>query len=196
MTGFRSALLSTFSTLFAVWLMSAAMATAAPMVWSGLTTNFTKNPFEIPLPVDQITPSVGLTRGSSQGLYNASQEGFFSSYVSPADTEWATSYNNPTETISATNWAALTFADWTSAYGGGGLLATNITQLDAVVHLITDDIYLDLRFTSWDSQPPSGTGFSYLRSTPEPASILLLAVGALLLMAGRRAARHTSGFAA
>ena len=37
---------------------------------------------------------------------------------------------------------------------------------DAVVHLVTDDIYLSIRFTSWPTghQTPPG-GFSYVRST-------------------------------
>ena len=35
--------------------------------------------------------------------------------------------------------------------------------VNAVVHLIAEDIYLDLRVTSWTSR---GGGFSYIRSTP------------------------------
>src|ERR1039458_1877497 len=45
--------------------------------------------------------------------------------------------------------------------------------------LISDDIYLDIKFTSWSGS--SGGGFAYLRSTPplvpEPAARLLILTG-------------------
>ena len=34
-----------------------------------------------------------------------------------------------------------------------------------VVHLISDDIYIDIKITSWESGSNSGGGFSYERST-------------------------------
>jgi hypothetical protein len=48
---------------------------------------------------------------------------------------------------------------WAAHYPPGSV------GVDAVVHLITDDIYLSLKFTSW-SASGSGGGFSYERSTP------------------------------
>jgi hypothetical protein len=144
----------------------AAGAGAQPIVWTGPTITFTKPAFAFPPPEDQLTANVAFTRGDSQGLYNAAQESFYSFGVSPADTAWATSRNNPGEMISATNWAALNFTTWESAYGGPGNLALEITQRDAVVHLVTDDIYLDLRFTQWSVGSASGGSFSYDRSTP------------------------------
>jgi hypothetical protein len=39
---------------------------------------------------------------------------------------------------------------------------------DAVLHLIAEDIYIDIRFTNWAQR--SGGGFTYVRSTPPPAS--------------------------
>src|SRR6185436_13721731 len=38
----------------------------------------------------------------------------------------------------------------------------------AVLHLKTDDIYLDIKFTSWSSTSINGGGFSYERSSPAP----------------------------
>jgi len=74
---------------------------------------------------------------------------------------------NETETIAATNWANLQFTDWLDAYGGAGSQGLNIIGLNAVVHLTLDNIYLDIKFTSWPNghQFPSG-GFSYQRAEP------------------------------
>jgi hypothetical protein len=62
-----------------------------------------------------------------------------------------------------------------------------------VVHLISDDIYLDINFTSWtQGGDVNGGGFSYTRSTPgaspvpEPATATLLVLGAAAGMAVRR----------
>jgi hypothetical protein len=64
---------------------------------------------------------------------------------------------------------------------------------NAVLHLISDDIYLSVKFTAWGG---SGTnGFAYTRSTPPPAAPLM--TGARL--AGQAAFRitftNTPGFA-
>ena len=69
---------------------------------------------------------------------------------------------NGTTTIAATNWQQLTFTTWADAYEGpSSQLIGNITTHNAVVHLVTDDIYLDLTFTGFDS----GGFFTYERST-------------------------------
>jgi hypothetical protein len=142
----------------------------AQAVWSGYDFSFTKaNSADPSLPQnqDRITSNVWLTRSSSRGLFNIESEIFYQS-TSPADTEWATSLNNPGGTISAANSAALTFEPWIDAYGGSssGQLPARLIGRDAVVHLITDDIYLDLRFTAWSEA--SGGGFAYVRAM-EPA---------------------------
>ena len=149
--------------LAAAWLLVAATAHAVPVVWSGLTFTFIK-PAGAPLPppADQITQNVALTRGSSMGLYNAERElGYNGS--GPTDTEWATDIINPGKMIAATNWQALTFGSWLSAYGGGGQVGHQIEGRNAVVHLITDDIYLDLRFSHWGSGFGDGS-FTYTRA--------------------------------
>jgi hypothetical protein len=62
----------------------------------------------------------------------------------------------------------LTFAPWIDAYGGqgGATLPARLTGGDAVLHLITDDIYLDIRFTDWSFQCCGG--FAYDRALPPP----------------------------
>lgn len=141
---------------------------AAQSVWSGLSFSFSKgNNVDVTLPEnqDRITDSVWLTRDVLRGIFNINQESFYDS-LSPADTEWATDLmlENAGETIAATNWADLTFTNWITAYGGTGStqLPARLIGRDAVVHLITDDVYLDLQFTDWTAA--GGGGFSYDRA--------------------------------
>jgi hypothetical protein len=141
----------------------------AQTVWSGFDVQFAKALFAdptMPENQDRITESVWITRSTNQGLFNASVEGGFSEGVSPQDTEWATALMpaNAGEEIAASNWADLTFDDWVNAYGGSGsmLLPTRLLNNNAVVHLITDNVYLDLRFTNWSG--PGGS-FAYERGT-------------------------------
>jgi PEP-CTERM motif len=164
--------------ILALLLSQVGRASAAPSVWTGPPVSFTKT---AGTPQDSLTPNVALTRGSTQGMYNAVSETSFNS-ASPAGTEWATAVNNPSVTITATNWAALSFTDWTHAYGGpGNTLQSNITSKNAVVHLITDNIYLNLQFTNFTS----GGAFAYQRSTPvpEPSTIALAGIALISLIA-------------
>lgn len=147
----------------------------AQTVWSGLTFRFSKSDAADPtLPEnqDRITSNVWITRRATfQGLVNAKTECGLSdcTYMhnfSPADTAWATAGMpaNTGKTIAATNWQNLSFTNWEVAYGnhvGGNILTP--TYRDAVVHLITDNIYLDLRFTDWTGS--GGGGFAYQRAT-------------------------------
>jgi hypothetical protein len=166
-------------------------SSAAPTVWSGFTFEFIKPPFATPPPADEITAAVALTRASTAGTYNAAQELAFSTN-SPADTRWATNINNPTETIVATNYAALSFSTWSSAYGGPSQIVNNIVGRDAVVHLVSDDIYLDLRFTAW-AGGAGGGHFIYRRAeppiVPEPAAGTLVITGVFGLIRRRSGGR-------
>lgn len=130
---------------------------SAPIVWSGLTHTFTKTDA---VPADQITANVALTRGATRGLFNAMiDKGYNGS--GPSDTEWATNLTSAGQTITASNWEALSFEPWLTAFGGTGMIGHLIEGRDAVVHLISDDIYLDLRFTDWELR---AGGFAYLRA--------------------------------
>jgi hypothetical protein len=144
---------------------------AVPVVWTGPSTTFAKTGANLgnvndPANQDRMTPNVWLTRASSQGMINVAKEATYdgAGHTSPADTLWATDIvpGNGKATIAASNWQQLTFTTWADAYGGpGSALIGNITTHNAVVKLVTDDIYLDLVFTGF-----SGGGFfTYDRST-------------------------------
>ena len=158
---------------------------AAPTIWNGPTTNFTHINGSNPLLAanqDRLTSDTWLTRGSSQGLFNAHNESAFSHFASPTGTAWATGF--------LTNYASLSYTDWNSWAKGVNAGPQSTVGVNAVLHLIPDDIYLSVKFTSWTSGGAGG-GFSYIRSTPlvipEPsAALLLLAGGALLAKAARR----------
>jgi hypothetical protein len=178
-----------------------AVASAAT-VWTGPTVTFSKasgGQPTVPANQDHLTSLVWLTRGTSAGMFNIApgQETSFAA-TSPKDTLWATSINNPLQTVTATNFAALSFDTWQNAYGGSGSLNTNITTHDAVVHLLTDDIYLNLRFTNFASGSGNGA-FTYQRSTaaPEPSGFFLLLTGLVAMAtwasAGSRHKRWIAG---
>jgi len=129
--------------------------------WMGSTTSFTKSDnadWTLEANQDRITDNVWITRANNKGIFNIVSE---SSYVggdtsggSPAGTEWAFG------TI-ADGVGTLTFTTWATAMDGDP--PSNLNN-DMVLHLITDDIYIDIKFTSW-SENSSGGGFTYERST-------------------------------
>ena len=173
-----AALLAVIVSLWATLLCSPSAA--VPTVWSGLDISFVKpNDFHPSLPEsqDRITDNVWLTRDVQQGIFNIQLETEFNdvTFTSPAGTEWATDLNNNTGTsISATNWENLSFTTWVAAYGGQPNVGHNIVGREAVLHLIADDVYLDIMFTQW-TQSAGGGGFSYFRAdgdlpdpTPDP----------------------------
>jgi hypothetical protein len=52
--------------------------------------------------------------------------------------------------------------------------------------LISDDIYLDIRFTQWGVTAMAGGSFEYMRAVPEPATLALLGLGGLAVVRRRR----------
>jgi hypothetical protein len=148
------------------------------IVWNGPVITFTNLPgsdWTQAANQDHLTANVWLTRKITKGLFNAASEGGYAHSVSPADTEWALGL--------LVNSASLTYTDWETAYGGQFVLAGNIVGQNAVLHLITDDIYLGIKFTAWGG---SSGGFTYERTTatavPEPAPAILGIVGAAMLL--------------
>jgi hypothetical protein len=167
-------------------------ASAAPVVWNGPVFVFSKASgadWTLPGSQDRITDNVVLTRGSTQGIFNIALETAYTS-TSPAGTEWATDLNNPAQTISASNFAALSFGTWQAAYANSP--SNNAVGRRAVVHLIGDDVYLELRFTSFQGGTPGGA-FAYERSTPVPEpGAGGLALPGLLAVFGSRVLRTRS----
>jgi hypothetical protein len=142
-------------------------------IWNGPSISFTNN--NNPADVDMITPSVGITRGNFAGLYNSVFESSYHHSLSPVNTEWAFGQ--------LTNYAALTYSDWEDWFGGsGGGGPPSTLGRDAVMHIVSEDIYLSIRFTAWGVRTG---GFTYTRSTaptvPEPSSSLIFAGGFALL---------------
>lgn len=139
-------------------LAAAASSTPAATVWTGSATNYNQPGTDPTQPAnqDRLTSNIWLTRAGSQGLFNARTEAFFTHFVSPADTEWA---NGTTA-----NYSSLSYTDWNtwSKIVNGGPPST--VGVDAVLHLISEDIYLDIKFTFWGG---AGGGFAYQRSTPQ-----------------------------
>ena len=137
-----------------------AVVTTAPAgaqeVWPGTDFFFEKADWADwtqPDNQDRITDIVWITRANTQGIFNIFSETGYQDWYSPEDTEWATG--------EAANWPALAFdtwEDWHGSYPPGTL------GVEAVVHLITDDIYIDILFVSWTSGGQGG-GFSYFRAS-------------------------------
>ena len=146
----------------------------AAEVWTGPKITFSKTAFAdtaLPANQDRITDNVWLTRASSLGLFNVKTETSYAFNSSPADTEWS---------FGATaDIGSLTFLDWKNAVGSNPPASVGENM---VLHLITDDIYIDITFLTWGETPSSGGFFSYERSTPipEPATVGLVLVGLTL----------------
>jgi hypothetical protein len=147
---------------------------AEPLVYSGYEAMFEKTPYADPSASenqDFILPNIAITRGDSRGIYNAALEEFFEDFASPAGTRWAFPNNNPEKTLVATNHPELTFEDWQTAFGGstGGGPPATVGQ-NAVLHLVEQDIYLDIRFTAWGAGSSAGGSFAYERAMITPSA--------------------------
>ena len=143
------------------------LAAPAATIWTGPLITFNQStPYSNPPSPgdrDQLTSSVSLTRGipsqgsGAGGIFNDVTETFFTKNFSPADTEWAVG--------ALADYASLSYTDWTSV--GVGQPVKNLPGQQLVVHLISDDVYLSLQFTSL----PAGPGFTYIRSTPPVSDV-------------------------
>ena len=155
------------ATLTAI-LAVAAGSVSAQDVYTGLDVDYTYTGFaDITLPEnqDRMTENVWITRDIIRGIFNAAQENGFTgqggSSPSPIGTQWAVG--------SAADYQSLTFGTWGSVHGGS---PPSLIGQDLAVHLVDDDIYIDLRFTAWGSGSGTGGSFAYLRSEiPGPCNI-------------------------
>lgn len=156
----------------ALFLLGDASAKAST-IWDGPPIIFTKAngaDWTQPSSQDRITANVWITRATTAGLFNARTENVYTHYSSPSDTEWAYGTLANYNTLTYTNWEGWNGHDPPSSIGQ-----------DAVVHLISEDVYISIKLLSWGG---SLGGFSYERSTqnvPEPTAgglgILALVVG-------------------
>lgn len=183
----RSRLPAALAALLGAALASAAQATT---VWSGPAVTFERPAFanaSDPANQDRLTDGVALARGSTQGLYNAAIEAVYDS-SSPAGTEWAWTLNNPgldPADVTASNHAFLEFDTWVAAHAANPPATVG---LPGVLHLVDEDIYLDITFMSWGVGFAGGGSFAYTRSSPipEPTSDALLVLGLAVLALRRR----------
>lgn len=158
------------ASLLASLIVLAALSVEGSVIWNGPTITFTEasgaNGSQ-PADQDRMTFNVWLTRNLTQGLYNAKTESSYTHFSSPADTAWA--YG------SLANYASLTYNNWETWNGHN---PPSMVGQNAVLHLISDDIYLSVKFISWGG---SSGGFSYQRSTPsvvpEPSAALMMLAG-------------------
>jgi hypothetical protein len=139
--------------LLALGILTAINSQAAT-VWTGPNINYTKS---ASTPADTIVAGkVVLQRGSSEVLFNTAAGETFGGLSSPADTEWAFGTIN--------NFASLTYQSMGSLRTtAGGDLSAKLLNQNMVVHLINEDIYFSIKFTTW-GRFGSGT-VAYTRST-------------------------------
>ena len=134
----------------------------AATIWTGPSTTFVNTAGSDPTQAvnqDRLTADVWITRATTLGIYNAATESGFAHLFSPQNTAWSDG--------TLANYASLAYVDWdiwAKVQHGG---PPNTVGVSAVVHLVSDDIYLSVTFTSWGG---SAGGFSYVRSTPAMAN--------------------------
>jgi hypothetical protein len=141
--------------------------TVSEHVWTGPKTTITKNnnaDWKLASNQDRITDNVWLTRADRRGLFNIAVEESFafkgneSTIIgSPKGTEWA--YGSIADGVET-----LDFDIWVATNNES---PPTMVNKDMVLHLLEEDIYIDVKYTSW-TQGNNGGGFSYERSTGLP----------------------------
>ena len=139
-------------------------------VWDGATITISKPnnaDYTSAQHQDRITDDVWLTRTNSGGaLINYSQESSYVQGTSPVGTLWA---------LGSTSDTNLSFDNFRDFYGTGGnkppLNTQVVLKLTKGTTTESDDIHIDVTFTSWQSGRSNGGGFTYTRSTNPNLSI-------------------------
>ena len=124
-----------------------------PVIWSGEKITFSKLALG---DADELTSNVTLVRGDAGGLYNSVSE-LGNSASSPEDTRWA--YGKTQDGI-----IGLNFGSFKTSIGQGNQGNKPPVEVDLVLHLITDNIYIDIKFLTWET----GGNYTYERSTNRP----------------------------
>lgn len=123
--------------------------------WKGPKDTITKgNSVDWTLAVnqDRITPNVWITRQNTRGIFNIKVESSYTNNSSPSDTKWATG--------TTANLKSLSFTNWETAVGQNPPGSVNQNM---VLYLVTDSIYIDIKFLKWTAG--GGGGFVYERTT-------------------------------
>ncbi len=142
-------------------------------IWTGAPTTFSlsdNSDWSQEANQDRITDKVWLTRANTGGIFNIVSETDYTSLVSPVDTEWAFGTIADIET--------LTFDTWENTISSD---PQSMLNLDMVLHLLTDNTYIDIKFTSWTGNTLSKStfkknafmqnGMSYQRSTNQALEV-------------------------
>lgn len=151
-----------------------AGTTGAQETWTGPSVVFTKAndaDWNLPENQDRITDDVWITRKSTRAIFNIKVESEYNKTDndSPLGTEWAAG--------DIADWATLTYQPFFE-YAGGRVGDNVLTLGPSVVHLIADDIYIPIKFTSWTASAGGG-GFSYTRGTRDPSPVASSTWGAI-----------------
>ena len=129
--------------------------TSSSIIWNGSLITFEKSDGADPTAEanqDRLTSNVWITRGNNGGqIYNIAKENTSSKDNSPTGTAWAIGTLDQIESLS--------FNKFRVAVGN----PKDVVGKDLVMHLIEDDIYLSVKFSSWSSGQKGG--FAYSRST-------------------------------
>ncbi|MCH2107998.1 MAG: hypothetical protein MK135_01615 [Polyangiaceae bacterium] len=126
-------------------------------VWTGALVTFTKESGadpNLPSNQDRLTESIALTRGTQGSLYNVETE-MSAQGTSPEGTLWAEGTTDELDD--------LTFETLKAAANNK---MNEIPGKTFVLHLVAENIYLNVTFLSWKSGQ-SGGGFSYERSSAD-----------------------------
>ena len=144
----------------------------AQTIWNGPVMTFTKAGFADPTLAanqDRITSSTWITRASTEGIFNIAMESDYNKpiHTSPLNTEWATG--------TLANYASLTYRSW---YLWANTNPNTTVGVQAVLHLIAENIYIGITFTAWGGASAGGS-FSYQRTTaPIAAPVKLVSFSA------------------
>jgi hypothetical protein len=126
---------------------------AGPVIWNNGSYTFVKTS---PGQADEITSNTHITRGNSGFIYNSvfqgGPSGSGNGCLPLANIEWAVGDIN--------DWASL---DFVSNVPIPSCSPPNIVNLQLVMHLIQENIYLQVTFNYW--QAGGGGNFTYTRTT-------------------------------
>ena len=132
---------------------------------------------------DVISASVAITRGDLQGLYNPLVDSFYTG-AGPNGTLWL--FGNTVQDVLDGTVDITDFNDWEPATGGPGGGPPSTVGQDAVLYLVAEDRYIDIKFTGWGIGPGSGGSFSYDRAVPAPGVLGVMGIAGMGLVRRKR----------